>query len=220
MNLNSNLVHYQRLHRRIADRTIQSILNEVTQMSIAAEVPIVPVEVAGLLFTVARLASPRRVVEMGTGFGYSTLLLALASVESHIVTIENDADCVRVAQSLFVRAEINDRVSVVHGNAISTLQTISGVFDFAFLDASKEEYLNYLLLLLPRLSEGATIVADDVFFTGDVPGKPLPDPVREKIVNELENFRAFLSEKPYLLTSFLPIGCGMSVTVLTKHPRL
>jgi len=216
----SNLLHYHKLHQRIAGKAIQDILDEVVRQSLAARMPLVPVRVACLLFTLAQVASPNRIVELGTGFGYSTLLLALASAESPIVTIENDAECGKVARSFFGKTGVSDRISLVLGDAIPVLQTISGSFDFVFLDASKEEYLSYIQLLLPRLSKGATLVADDVFFAGEMPGKHLPEPVKEKSINELEHFRRFLREKPYFLTSFLPIGCGVSVTLLTRHPEL
>jgi len=214
------LLRYQKLHQRIAGEAIRDVLDEIVRQSLAARMPLIPVQVACLLFTLARIASPGRIVELGTGFGYSALLLALASVESHIVTIENNAKCGKVAQSFFGKTRVGDRISLLFGDAISVLPTISGSFDFVFLDAAKEEYSSYLQLLLPRLSKGALLVADDVFFAGEMPDGHLPEPVKEKIIHELEHFRCFLRQKPYFLTSFLPIDCGMSVTLLTKHPEL
>jgi predicted O-methyltransferase YrrM len=181
--------------------------------------PLVPVQVACLLFTLARVASPNRVVELGTGFGYSALLLALASAESHIVTIESNAECGKVAQSHFEKTGVSDRVSLLLGDAIPALQTMAGSFDFAFLDAAKEEYLSYLQLLLPRLRKGALLVADDVFFAGEMPGEHLSEPVKEKIIKDLQCFRRFLRQETYFLTSFLPMDCGVSVTLLTRHPE-
>lgn len=205
---------------RIAGKDDQEILNEAVQRSLTASVPLISVETAYLLFTLARAASPVRIAEIGTGFGYSALLLALASPGSSIITIENDAQCAKPAQEFFTAMGVCGRVSLLSGNAIVALRTVSGLFDFAFIDAAKEEYVSYLNLLLTRLARGAILVADDVFFDGKMHGKLLPKLVREQIRNELEHFRRIVREKPYFLTSFLPIGCGVSVTLLIGHPEL
>ena len=94
------------------------------------------------------------------------MALRLASARSRIVTIENDAESGRIAQGFFEKTGVDDRVRLVLGDAIPVLKTLSGSFDFVFLDASKEEYLSYLQLLLPRLSQRPwTHVFPRLFFT-------------------------------------------------------
>jgi predicted O-methyltransferase YrrM len=201
------------------DKKLQDILNELVCHSQNSGIPLVPPQVACHLFILAQTASPSRIVEVGTGFGYSTLLLVLAAPDSRIITIEKNEECGKVAQDFFRRLKIDDRISLVLGDAPSVLRNFTGTFDFVFLDAAKEQYLTYLQLLLPRLSRGAVIVADDVFFDANIHGQ-YPVEQAKKINNELKDFRRFLQEKHYFVTSFLPIDCGVSVTLLTEKPSV
>jgi predicted O-methyltransferase YrrM len=211
---NKKLLPYQSFHSRIASKPDTAILNELASQSMVEGIPLTPLKVACLLFTLARKISPRNIIEIGTGFGYSCLLLALASKESNITTIEYNSMYVDIAQKFFKRFKSHCPIRVIKDNALNAIRTLNGTFDFVFLDAAKEEYVDYIKLLLPHLSEGAMIIADDVFFNGERLGKVLHAVEKEKITSMLWEFRQYLEKKPYFLTSFFPIDCGVSVTLL------
>lgn len=215
-----DLLLYKEFHQRIASPSMQKILNEAVYQSDVKGIPLIPIQVAALLFTLVRTASPERILELGTGIGYSALLLALASSDADIFTVEYDVACIKTAQKYINDFEDNSRITLVPGHALQVLASLSGNFDFVFLDAAKEEYSAYLKLLLPKLSAVAMIIADDIFFNGEMPTHTLPETSRKKIIDELESFRHYLREQPFFITSFLPIACGVSVTLLTKTPEL
>jgi predicted O-methyltransferase YrrM len=217
---NKDNLSYEEFHQRITGQPMQAILNEVVSKSCNEEIPLVPVQAAILLFTLTRMALPKRILELGTGIGYSTLLLALASTNASISTIERNPQYVKIARQYFEESQNSNKIKVLQGDALKVSKKISDNFDFVFLDAAKEEYLDYLRLLLPKLSVGAAIIADDIFFTGETPDHQFSEAAKKIITSKLKEFRNFLRSQPFLITSFLPIDCGVSITFLTKTPSL
>jgi len=117
-----------------------------------------------LLHDLVRQTAARSVVEIGTFRGYSGTWIALALRETggHLTTYEIDPDTAAVARDTFRRAGVEDRVTIVVGDAHEELSGSSGPIDLAFIDADKEGYADYLDKLLPRLRIGGLIVADNV----------------------------------------------------------
>ena len=112
---------------------------------------------------VVRSHSPKRVLEVGTLVGYSTILMAKELDEgSEITTIEIDEDEAETAQENIKRAQVRPRVDILVGDAIELLPSLNGLFDLVFLDADKREYMRYLELVESKLSSGSVVVADNV----------------------------------------------------------
>ena len=119
----------------------------------------------------------RRIVEIGTAIGYSTLWLALGSApDGTIVTIDPDASRTARARENWRRAGVaDDRITVVGTRALDAfaadLPELRGPFDLAFIDALKPEYFAYVEALVPRLAPGALVLADNVLYGGLVAGR-------------------------------------------------
>ena len=106
---------------------------------------------------------PRRVLEVGTFVGYSSILMGRELDEgSEIITIEIDRDEAETARKNIEDAKLNVKITVLEGDALKIIPTLQGMFDFVFLDAAKWEYLNYLKAVEPLLSSGSVILADNV----------------------------------------------------------
>ena len=135
-------------------------------------VPIVDRETGRVLAALA--AGRRRIVEVGTAFGFSTLWLALGQPDDGtIVTIDPDQARTERARAWWREAGIADeRITVVNGKALDAFAarepTLEGPFDLAFIDALKPEYGAYLDALVPRLTPGALVLADNVLWSGRV----------------------------------------------------
>lgn len=140
--------------------------------------PVTP-EAGRLLYTLVRAARPETVVEFGMSLGLSGIHLAAAVRDNgagRVVTTELSATKVETAKRNFVEAGLDDVITVLEGDALSTLTTLDGPVGFVLLDGWKEFYLPVIKLLEPRLSPGALVVADN---TNMPDTQPYLDHVRE-----------------------------------------
>ena len=127
-----------------------------------------PVEGRLLQFLVWSLRA-RRVLELGTYSGYSSLSMASGLPEDgEIHTCELDEEHAAVARRYIERAGLSDRITVHVGPALETVQRLDGPWDFVFIDADKEGYLDYYEAVLPKLSEHGLIAADNTLRGGRV----------------------------------------------------
>jgi predicted O-methyltransferase YrrM len=127
-------------------------------------------DLARLITTLVTIRRPRRVLEFGTLFGYSTIVMARALPDDgHIWTLELAPKHAEIARANFKRAGVEDRVTVLVGPAIDSVNTLpSDAFDFVFIDADKQGYPAYLDAALARSSPGTVIVGDNLWRRGDV----------------------------------------------------
>jgi caffeoyl-CoA O-methyltransferase len=116
-----------------------------------------------------RLSGARRILEIGTFTGYSSISMALALPEGgRITTIEIDRETSDTARRHADAAGVADRIDYRVGRAIDELETLEGPFDLVFIDADKESYVDYYENVLPKLSERGFVVADNVLWSGRV----------------------------------------------------
>ena len=111
----------------------------------------------------------KRVLELGTYSGYSSLSMAAGLPEGgHIDTCEFDETHAEVARRYIAQSPYADRITVHVGPALDTIPQLEGEFDFVFIDADKENYLNYYEALLPRLAEHGLMAIDNTLWSGRV----------------------------------------------------
>jgi caffeoyl-CoA O-methyltransferase len=126
--------------------------------------------VAGrLLELLVWFGRPQRVLEIGTFSGHSALAMAAALPDGgHIDTCEVDPERAAFAQRYFDRSPHGSRITLHVGPALETVAKLDGRFDFVFVDADKEGYVDYYEAVLPRLNERGLIVADNTLASGEV----------------------------------------------------
>jgi predicted O-methyltransferase YrrM len=111
----------------------------------------------------------RRVLEIGTYSGYSSISMAAGlPPDGRIDTCEVDERHAEVARRYIEEAGLSDRITVHLGPALESLQDLPGPFDFVFIDADKENYVNYYEDVLPKLAERGLIAADNTLWSGRV----------------------------------------------------
>jgi caffeoyl-CoA O-methyltransferase len=111
----------------------------------------------------------RRVLELGTYSGYSSLSMAAALPEGgHIDTCEVSKEHAAVAQRYIDRSPYADRITIHLGPALETIERLEGEWDFVFIDADKENYANYYEALLPRLASTGLMAIDNTLWSGRV----------------------------------------------------
>ena len=125
--------------------------------------------VGRLLSLLIKISGAKRVLEVGTFAGYSALTMAEALPEDgQLFTCEYNQRYENIARSFFEKSEAGSKVTLLMGKALETIPTISGSFDFVFLDADKINYPSYYKMILPRLEQGGIMVVDNVFWSGEV----------------------------------------------------
>lgn len=130
--------------------------------------PIVGSKKGRVLVDVIREVKPKRVLEVGTLIGYSAILIGKElGRDAELITIEIHADEAKIARENISKAEILPRVKVLVGDAIEVLPKLKGMFDLVFIDAAKEEYLDYLKLVEDKLDKGSVVVADNAGIFAD-----------------------------------------------------
>jgi predicted O-methyltransferase YrrM len=176
-------------------------------------IPIVDRDAGRVLQVLA--ANRRRIVEVGTAFGYSTLWLALGQPSGGtIVTIDPDRERTDLARGWWRQAGIADeRITVVNAPALEAFGTepaLAGPFDMVFIDALKPEYEAYLAAVVGRLSPGALIAADNVLWSGRASGtRPVtPDDANTAALRAFDT--AVLGDTRFSAT-ILPVGDGLLI---------
>jgi predicted O-methyltransferase YrrM len=149
----------QRRPNMSAARTVQERADAMSEFYI----PVTP-ESGRLLYSLVRATKPATIVEFGMSFGISALHLASAVRDNgtgRVVTTEISDTKVAAAKQTFSDTGLDDLITVLDGDALSTLAELDGPVDFVLLDGWKELYLPVIKLLEPQLSPGALIVADN-----------------------------------------------------------
>jgi len=144
-------------------------------------------------------AGAKRVVEIGTSSGYSTIWLALGVRASggKVFTHEIDPEKVKLARENFRKAGVDDLITIIEGDAHETIKQHTEPIDVLFLDAEKKGYLDYMQQLMPRIRPGGLILGHDMH-------RPMPDP----------RFIEAITTNPDLVTSFIMMeSFGISMTV-------
>ena len=179
-------------------------------------IPIVSRDAGRVLSVLA--AGRRRIVEVGTAYGFSTLWLALGQpADGTIVTIDPDRSRTDLARGWWRQAGIPDeRITVVSTPALEAFAAaepaLGGPFDLAFIDALKHEYLDYVEALIPRLAPHALVVADNVLWSGRVSGaRPSPGDERTEALRAFDT--AMLAD-PRFHATILPVGDGLLIASL------
>jgi predicted O-methyltransferase YrrM len=142
-----------------AARTVQERADAMSEFYI----PVTP-ESGRLLYALVRATRPATIVEFGMSFGISALHLASAVRDNgtgRVVTTEISETKIAAAKQTFAETGLDDLITVLEGDALSTLADLDGPVDFILLDGWKELYLPVIKLLEPRLSPGALVVADN-----------------------------------------------------------
>jgi caffeoyl-CoA O-methyltransferase len=192
---------------------LHRVFGEMEALAKRTSIPIVDRESGRALAALA--AGRRRIVEVGTAIGYSTLWLAMGQAAGGtIVTIDPDTSRTERARAWWRDADVHDeRIIQVTAKALEAFAAaepaLAGPFDMAFVDALKDEYQAYVEALVPRLAPGALLVADNVLWSGRVSGARPAE--RDDDSEALRAFdRSLLRDRRFVAT-ILPVGDGLLV---------
>lgn len=177
-------------------------------------VPIIRESERELLLSKAREKNPKRILEIGTAIGYSSLLLALEFPEAEIHTVEIDPSRVEIAMKAHEEAGVSSRITCHVGDASEVVSKLEGPFDFLYLDGPKGQYLKELKEIEPLLTKDAMICADNVLFRGLVRQEGKVPHRYRTLVMKLREYISYVEEK--YSTTIYEEGDGLAVSLPRK----
>jgi predicted O-methyltransferase YrrM len=194
------------------------VLAEMEEHAARDRIPIVVPETGELLRVLALARGARRIVEVGTAIGVSTLYLARAlSSGGTIVSFEVDEERHAAARAYLERAGVIDRVDLRLEDARTGLARLEGPFDMAFIDGVKAQYGDYFELLLPLLGPRAVLAVDNVLMSGTVAAGRSDGHWTDEQIANARTFNERLLAHPELTGTVTPVGDGVLVAV-TRAP--
>ena len=164
------------------------------------------------------LKQPKHILEVGTAVGYSALLMArIMPEDAHITTIEKFEKRIPVAKANFKKAQLEDRITLLEGDAGEILADLSGSFDFIFMDAAKGQYINWLPDIIRLLAPGGLLMSDNVLQDGTIVESRYAVERRDRTIHvRMREYLYTLKNSEALETTILPIGDGVALSVLKR----
>lgn len=188
------------------------VLEEMLKTGRAEGVPIVQAATGRLLRVLVAAMAPKRVLEIGTAIGFSTLWMAGALPSGgRIDTIDPDRSRTDRARKYWLRAGVTDRVRVVNEPALRVLPRLAPGIEFAFIDAIKTEYSAYLDALLPKMAPGGMITVDNVLWSGRIAAGE-----HDENTDALRAFNEKFLRHEQLDATIVPVGDGVGIGVLRR----
>ena len=185
----------------------------IAREAVRSGVPIVRRETAALIKTMVALKRPERILEVGTAVGYSALLMARAMPEN-ATTIEKYEKRIPIARENFKKAGMEEKITLLEGDAGEILGSLSGSFDFIFMDAAKGQYVHWLPDALRLLAPGGLLMSDNVLQDGTIVESRYAVERRDRTIHvRMREYLYTLKHMKNLETAILPIGDGVALSV-------
>jgi caffeoyl-CoA O-methyltransferase len=163
-----------------------------------------------VLSMLSKIIHPTNILEIGTYTGYATLCLAEGLAENGTIdTIDVNEELVDFQKKYFDKSEWPNQIFQHLGNALDIIPNLNKKYDLVFIDADKDNYINYFNAIIPMMNKGGIILSDNVLWSGKVIEELKPNDLTTKI---LQDYNQLLKEDERVETVLLPIRDGLTVS--------
>lgn len=163
-----------------------------------------------VLSMLSKLISPTAILEIGTYTGYATLCLCEGlKTDGTVDTIDINEELESIQKKYFDLSPWKNQISQHIGNAVEIIPTLNKKFDLVFIDADKDNYINYYEMIVPMMNKGGIILSDNVLWSGKVLDKI---DAKDTSTNVLVAYNQLLKNDPRVETVLLPIRDGLTVS--------
>ncbi len=188
-------------------------LKELEDFAKENKVPIIQKEGAKFLEFMVAMNKPKKILELGTAIGYSSILMnKAANGECHITTIERDDNMINYATENIKKFGLDEKIKILQGDCLEVLESLHDEFDIIFMDAGKGHYNHFLPECLRLLKKDGIIIADNVLFRGMVASDDLVKRRKITIVKRMRKYLDMISKDENLITTVIPMGDGIALT--------
>lgn len=186
-----------------------AVLSEMERFAAKRDIPIVGPAVGRLLYFLAQVLGARRIFEMGSAIGYSTIWLARAAGEgAEVHYSDGDPEKARTAGNFIARAGVGDRIQIHVGNSLDLLAETSGEFDLIFIDVDKHYYPAATKLAIPRVRRGGLMITDNTLWSAKVTRKAAK---KDADTRGIQEFNRTVYASPELFPVLMPIRDGVTI---------
>ena len=207
--LDRDLEEYVELHTE-GESPLLSQINRDTQLEVLKPRMLSGHLQGRVLSMISHMIKPQNILEIGTYTGYSALCLAEGlSKEGQLITIDINEELADRLHSSFQKSDYANQISLKIGNALEIIPSLKMQFDIVFIDADKENYLNYYKLCFDKVPSGGYFIIDNVLWSGKVLEKN-----RKKLDKDTEailDFNLFVHEDERVQNVLFPIRYGLMI---------
>ncbi|HKV63557.1 MAG TPA: O-methyltransferase [Candidatus Acidoferrum sp.] len=195
------------LYKLLPER--DAVVTEIEEYAAENRVPIIGPAVARLMALLVQVSGAKRIFEMGSAIGYSTIWLARAAgPKGKVIYTDGDPEKARRAKDYFRRAGVAKRIEVRVGNAHEFLKKTTGKFDLIFNDVDKRQYPESFRVALPKLKRGGLFITDNTLWSGKAARPAAPDDADTQGIQEF-NRLVYASKELYPV--LIPLRDGVTV---------
>jgi len=185
------------------------VLAEMERYAKKHDIPIIGPAVGRMLYLLAQISGARRIFEMGSAIGYSTIWLARAAgPDAEIYYTDGDSANAKRACGYFQRAGVNERVQILTGDAVELIDSVPGEFDLIFIDVNKHQYPAALRKALPRLRNEGLLITDNVLWSGRVARRA---GAKDADTRGVQEFNRMVYSSSVLFPVIIPLRDGVAV---------
>lgn len=195
----------------VNERTGGIMLEEIEIYAKENRVPIMMKDGIEYLCNYIKENNIKRILEIGSAIGYSSIKMALVSDDIYVTTVEKDANRYNIAVDNIKKFNLEDRIKIILGDALDT--EIDEKYDLVFIDASKGNNINFFNKYSKNLKSYGIIITDNLLFHGLVRDESLIETKNQRgIVRKIKQFIEFLDTNDEFETVYLDVGDGIAIS--------
>ena len=213
--VNEDVEDYAAEHTTQPDELFDRLAAETREKTTAPQMMVGRIE-GGFLAALVRLTGAKRILELGTFTGYSSISMASAlPPDGRIITCDVDPEATGIARRYMDESGHGDKIEIKLGPALETIQTLEGAFDIVFIDADKPNYQAYYEAVLPLLAENGLVIADNVLWSGRV-----VEPDGDESTQAIKAFNEHVRNDDRVVSVMLTVRDGMTLVQLRSGALL
>ena len=199
------LSEYIESHTTPADEVLQELYRETNLHVMNPRMASGQVQGRFLQF-ICQMLRPKNVLEIGTFTGYSAICMARGiDNDAKVTTIEANEEYDDIIRKYFAKANVENKINLILGDAKNVIPALSGPFDLVFIDADKISYPTYYDLVIDKVSNGGFILADNVIWEGKV----MNANTKERDTQAIIRFNQMVTDDPRVENVLLPVRDGL-----------
>lgn len=179
------------------------------------KLPIIHKEVGQLIKMLINLTDTKKILEIGTNVGFSSIFMSeVMNNDGIVVSIERRKDFYEEALKNIKKFKKDKNIKIIMGDAIEVLDDINEKFDLIFMDAAKGHYELFFNKCMSIIKKGGIIISDNVLYKGMIATDDLVIRRKKTIVKRMRNYLEYICNDKRFETSVLPIGDGLAITII------
>lgn len=147
---------------RQRQKQVTGSLKELEDFARKENIPIIPHETVAYFRFLMETMQPKNILEIGSAIGFSALLMAEHAPKAKITTIDRNPEMIGFAKGNFAQFDSRKQITLLEGDAVDVLSTLTESYDFVFMDSAKSKYIVFLPEILKHLEVGGVVVLDDI----------------------------------------------------------